>query len=183
MKAGVIVAGLAALLAWAGARPARATDWPGPYDIDGGRYYSEEARDYARLGLDAGGYLPPSYAGRAYFPSYPYATYAPNYSYAAETSDYYYGAYAPSQAARDNMARVRLIVPDDAKVWFDGKETKQGGTERRFESPALTPGRAYSYDVKVRWRDRDGKEMTRTRQVDVSANANVTVDFTAPASR
>jgi uncharacterized protein (TIGR03000 family) len=183
MKAAVVVAGVAALLAWAGARPARAADWPGPYDFDGGRWYQDEARDVSRMGFDGGNYYRPFFVGRGYYPAYPYAAYAPSYSYAAQSSDYYYGAYAPSQTAPGNMARVRLIVPADAKVWFDGKETKQGGTERRFESPALTPGRAYSYDVKVRWRDREGKEMTRTRQVDVSANANVTVDFTAPASR
>jgi uncharacterized protein (TIGR03000 family) len=175
----VAVAAIAALAAWVGVRPAQATDWRGPYDQDAGRYYSDEARDYRQLGFDADGTGP----ARVYRPYYGGGVYLPSYPYAAETSDsYYYGAYSQSPPARDNAARIRLVVPADAKVWFDSKATVQSGSERNFESPRLAPGREYSYDVKAQWRDANGKDVTRTRQVGVSANSNVTVDFTRPAS-
>jgi uncharacterized protein (TIGR03000 family) len=156
-RATTAVAALAALAAWTGPPAAQAKEWPGPYDQAARRYYAEEERDYRAMGYDATG------TGRS-------STVRPYYQY--------YGVYAPPAPAPDNVARVRLIVPEGAKVWFGDKETKQAGTERRFESPALTPGRAYTYDVKVQWRGADGKDVTRTRQVDVSANANVTLDFT-----
>lgn len=79
------------------------------------------------------------------------------------------------------MARIRLVVPDGAKVWFDNQLMKQSGTERNFESPALTPDRTYHYDVKVKWLDKDGKDKTQTRRIDVRANGNQTVDFTRPS--
>jgi uncharacterized protein (TIGR03000 family) len=63
------------------------------------------------------------------------------------SANYSYGAYAPTQ---ENTVHIRLVVPDDAKVWFDNKETKQTGETRQFESPALAPGHQYVYDVKVR---------------------------------
>src|SRR5262245_35729460 len=101
-----VIAGVAALAAWFGARPAAATDWPGPYDIDGGRWYSEEARDYRRLGYDNG----EAERTAGFRPFYVGSVYSPTYPYAATTSDYYYGAYSPAQ---DNAARIRLIVPAD----------------------------------------------------------------------
>jgi uncharacterized protein (TIGR03000 family) len=87
-------------------------------------------------------------------------------------------AYGRDTAAQDNEARIRVIVPQDAKVWFDGKETKQGGQVRMFESPELKPGKEYSYDVKAQWKDQNGKDVTQTRHIDVSANSQKTVDFT-----
>jgi uncharacterized protein (TIGR03000 family) len=151
------VAALTTLAAWFGVRPSEAKEWPGPYDQAARRYYAEEERDYRALGYDATG------TGRAgnSRPYYPY-----------------YGAYSQPAPAPDNAARIRVIVPAEAKVWFDNKPTTQAGPERRFESPALTPGRRYTYDVKAQWHDQDGKDLTRTRQVDVSANADVTVDLT-----
>ena len=146
------------------------------------------------------GFYGGSRAAPSYAPSY-YAPYSPSYypgpvapsgvyAYAAPSADYYnsaftnapvssanyaYGAYSPSQ---ENVARIRLVVPADAQVWFGNEATRQRGATRYFESPPLAPGHQYVYDVKVQWRDQDGREVTRTRQVDVSANANVSADFT-----
>jgi uncharacterized protein (TIGR03000 family) len=182
----VPLAAVAALAAWGGTALA---DSYGPYDNDGGRYYADEARDYRAMGFDAGGtglaqgVQPYYFAGTTYSPDYRYAAVASDYYYGAPAyalmprADYAYGAYAQAQP-RDNAARIRLIVPAEARVWFDNKLTRQTGSERRFESPALTPGRDYSYDLKALWRDANGKEVTQTRHVDVAANANVTVDFT-----
>jgi uncharacterized protein (TIGR03000 family) len=81
----------------------------------------------------------------------------------------------PAPAA--NTATIRVAVPAGATVWIDDKKTTQTGSERVFESPSLTPGADYSYDIKVQWRDQDGKEVTQTRHVNVTANASVSVDF------
>jgi uncharacterized protein (TIGR03000 family) len=91
------------------------------------------------------------------------------------SDDYSYGTFAPP--APGNAARIRLIVPADAQVWFGDMATRQTGAVRNFESPALTFGKSYTYDVKVQWTE-NGKEMTRRRAVGVSANSSVTVDFT-----
>lgn len=98
----------------------------------------------------------------------------------------YYG-YAPApsyqpapQAAPSNTATVRLVVPADAQVRFDQRETKQSGTDRLFETPPLTPGSDYYYQVTVRWQDGDGKEVVQTRTLRVRANETSTLDFTTP---
>jgi uncharacterized protein (TIGR03000 family) len=137
---------------------------------------------YGGYGSGYYGYSRPYYYGDSggYYDTTPYYNGAPSYDYSSAPA---YGDraapdYAYDSTARDTSAQVRVIVPPDAKVWFNDRLTKQTGSERDFASPALTPGRDFSYDVKAQWRDENGKEVTRTRHVDVRANANVTVDFT-----
>jgi uncharacterized protein (TIGR03000 family) len=163
-------AAVAVLGAWVGARPARA-DGYGPYDHDGGQWYADEQRAQQRLGYDAYG-TGRARDGRPFYSSAFYAQ--PAYSF-MPSADYSYGAYAPS--APDNAAHLRVIVPTGAKVWFDNSATQQTGRVRFFESPPLTPGKDYSYDVRATWTE-NGKEVTRTRHVDIRANAKATVDFT-----
>jgi uncharacterized protein (TIGR03000 family) len=50
-----------------------------------------------------------------------------------------------------NIAVVVAHVPEDADIWFEDAPTKQRGTLRYFESPPLTPGKNYTYTVRVRW--------------------------------
>jgi uncharacterized protein (TIGR03000 family) len=73
-------------------------------------------------------------------------------------------------------ARIRVIVPADARIFVDGTPTSSTGTYRRFHSPPLDPGRSYSYKFSVRWNEA-GKEVTQTRSVDVTAGANVDLRF------
>jgi uncharacterized protein (TIGR03000 family) len=172
-KVVAVAAGVIALAAWFGVPPSQATEYPSGYDPASGWTWDQDFR-YNPV-TNPFGYRGAEWAAwQGYAPSYGYY-YGRLPIVTAPRADYSYGA-----AARDNLARVRVLVPAGAKVWFDGKATEQSGTERRFESPALTPGHAYSYDVKAQWRDKSGKEVTRSRRVDVSANANVTVDFTRP---
>jgi len=183
---GVLVAA-AVLAAWAAEQPAQAKEWPGGYDPATGMTWEQDLR-YDPV-QNPYGFREPLYSQlfesgqAASFGNYRYAPAPASYYYGSPANglmppaDYSYGASA-QPPARDNVARIRLVVPADARVWFDNKETKQTGPERRFESPALAPGRAYGYVVKAQWRDQDGRHVTRTRQVDVGANANVTVDLT-----
>jgi uncharacterized protein (TIGR03000 family) len=181
-RAAVVAAAVAVLTAAVAVRPARA-DGYGPYDQDGGRWYADEQRDQERLGFDAYGTgrvrtARPFYrvTTGAYYalPASGYYAGAPTYG-PMPSANYSYGAYSPSTA--ENTARIRLVVPTGAKVWFGSSATKQTGSVRDFESPRLTPGKEYTYDIKATWSE-GGKEVTRTRQVDVRANSNSTVDFT-----
>jgi uncharacterized protein (TIGR03000 family) len=146
------------------------------------------------LGYPYGGWGWGGYGGYYGYGYSPY--YYDSYPYYADTGDYYYStpAYgdmtapnysygAASQPAADNEARLRVIVPPNARVWFDDKATSQTGPVRFFESPVLTPGRDYTYDVKAQWRDENGKDVTQTRHVDVRANSRVNVDFTRPMAQ
>jgi len=189
-RALAVLAAVAAL-AWVGPQSARAQfSYPGGYDPQSGFTWDEAFR-----------YNPVTnpFGSREPEPSRPYylygrAAYYRNYPYAATSADYYsgipaygfmppadysYGAY--SQSAPDNTAHLRLVVPPDARVWFGNSATQQAGTTRQFQSPQLTPGKDYTYDVKAQWTE-NGKEVTQTRRVDVSANSNVTVDFTRPVA-
>jgi uncharacterized protein (TIGR03000 family) len=61
---------------------------------------------------------------------------------------------APPQPAAPNVAQkpanIRLIVPDaQAKVVFNGHLTTSLGTERNFHTPALAPGKTYTYSVRA----------------------------------
>lgn len=83
---------------------------------------------------------------------------------------------ATSPAAPPDRALIRIHVPADAQVLFDGSPTSQSGSERRFTSPALDPGQIYSYRVTARWRE-DGRERTETRTVRLLAGQTVEVNF------
>ncbi len=134
--------------------------WPGYYDYGYTDYYPYYASsDYYPYYGDTGTYFDGSYDGSSMYGQQPM---------------YGYGA-AASQP--DNEARIRVIVPPDAKVWFGNSATEQTGQVRFFESPPLTPGKDYTYDVKAQWRDPNGKDVTQTRQIRVHANAGSTVNF------
>ena len=79
--------------------------------------------------------------------------------------------------AKDNMAHLLVLVPKNAELWFNGTKTKQTGAEREFVSPALTPGKRYSYELKAQWTE-NGKTVEQTRTVHVQTNTWQRIDFT-----
>jgi uncharacterized protein (TIGR03000 family) len=79
----------------------------------------------------------------------------------------------------DNIGRVRIRVPEGARLWVDGQATKQTGSQREFETPPLQPGSTYQYSIKAQW-SKDGQTVERTLPVRVRANRTTAVDFTAP---
>jgi len=84
------------------------------------------------------------------------------------------GTYRP---AADTSAHITLRVPADAQVWFDGKATKQTGTLRQFNSPPLTPGKKFVYEVRVRSM-KDGKPIEEKRRIKVEAKDWLRFDLT-----
>jgi uncharacterized protein (TIGR03000 family) len=75
---------------------------------------------------------------------------------------------------------LKVIVPADADLWFNGIPTQQKGTERPFVSPPLTPGRDYTYDIQARWMS-NGRPVEERRTVHVRANERSEIDLTRPA--
>jgi uncharacterized protein (TIGR03000 family) len=128
------------------------------------------------------------------YPSYPYGVWNyPNYGYSDSSYDAnesvpsmgagiasQYGTYAPP-ASTDDTAHVTVRVSADAQVWFENRPTTQRGAVREYQSPQLTPGKDYTYNIRARWQQ-DGRAIEQTRHVDVHAGSQVTVDFTAPAA-
>lgn len=96
-----------------------------------------------------------------------------------------YSNYSPSAGQqtppKDDMAHLLLIVPEKTELWFNGTKSTQTGTQREFVSPELSPGKHYSYEIKVRWMA-DGKPVEQVRTAHVQANTWQTLDFTKPES-
>jgi uncharacterized protein (TIGR03000 family) len=173
----------AALLVLSASPPsASAGGAPGGYRGGYGGYRGGYGGYRGGYGGYRGGYYPGIGIGFYYAP-YDYG-YAPTYLYSSppvvvaspgaiptETAD----APSPSDPA-DGRARVEVLVPADAEVWFNGDPTTQRGAQRHFTSPPLTPGRDYQYEIRARWTE-DGRTVDQTRTIVVHANARVGVDF------
>jgi uncharacterized protein (TIGR03000 family) len=84
---------------------------------------------------------------------------------------------APEQLGPPAPAKVEVIVPDPlAEVFFDGQKTNRTGTMRVYDTPTLTPGKTYSYQVRAHW-TQDGRTIDQQRTVIVSAGATTVVNF------
>jgi uncharacterized protein (TIGR03000 family) len=87
----------------------------------------------------------------------------------------------PAGPAATN-ANIRVVLPyAQAKVWFDGTLTSQGGTDRLYHTPTLDPNGKYSYRIRAAW-TQDGKEMIQEQVVPVSLGQTAVVNFTRPPS-
>lgn len=96
----------------------------------------------------------------------------------------YPGAYGQGQvilgynnAPQGAEAVVVVLVPATAKLIANGQPTEGKGTTRSFQTPILTPGQDFRYEMKVEIEE-DGQTKTLTQQVMVRAGHRTTVDFT-----
>jgi uncharacterized protein (TIGR03000 family) len=152
----------------------------------GGGYY-RGGYGYGGIGIGIGGY------GYGY--GYPYA-YPYDYPIVVPRVAYYpapiVGQLAPNDpqlplntqppAPTSGAANVRVLVPDgQAKVWFDGSLTTQGGTDRLYHTPSLSGAGPYSYRIRATWMQ-NGKEVTQEIPAQVSPGQTSTVDFTRTPS-
>jgi uncharacterized protein (TIGR03000 family) len=117
-----------------------------------------------------------------------YGSGSPANYYQSSTTDGYYGSvgsegYYRTSAAESSSKRpvlVNLRVPSDAKIWFDGSQTNQTGAIRSFESPPVSVGREYAYEIRIQWKQ-DGKDVTQTRQIHVHAGDVINLTLGSPA--
>jgi uncharacterized protein (TIGR03000 family) len=91
------------------------------------------------------------------------------------------GLRTTALATRGDVATVRVRVPADARLYFEGELTSAIGPERLFESPPLERGRNYRYDVRAVWDD-NGREVIQSRTVVVRAGETASVNFMSPAA-
>jgi uncharacterized protein (TIGR03000 family) len=89
---------------------------------------------------------------------------------AAPDEDYAYGS------ADEAFALVRLRVPANAQVWFDGTATTQTGSLRPFIASSLEPGKDYSYEIRVRWTE-SGKPVEQTRKITFRSGDRLTLNL------
>ena len=54
-----------------------------------------------------------------------------------------------SSTSAENSGALTVVVPFDAKVYINGKETHSTGSRRQYVSYGLEPGMSYKYVVKV----------------------------------
>jgi uncharacterized protein (TIGR03000 family) len=85
----------------------------------------------------------------------------------------------PPQALAPTPARVIVQLPADAKLTIDGAPTKSTSERRVFSSPALEPGRTYSYNFEATI-VRDGQPVTTRERVLVRAGEVTRVNLTFP---
>jgi uncharacterized protein (TIGR03000 family) len=85
------------------------------------------------------------------------------------------GEAAPADPAEGTgTARVTVLVPADAQVFFDGATTTDTGSKRLFVTPALEKGKDYYYSIRADWTE-DGQPVEQTRRVLVKAGSDVQV--------
>jgi uncharacterized protein (TIGR03000 family) len=103
-------------------------------------------------------------------------------SYGGLAPDYQYGGIARVNpiVRPDATARITMMVPGNAEVWFNGVQTRATGSVREYQSPPLVPGDRYAYEIRARWND-NGREVTQTQRVQVTAGSRVQVNFPVPS--
>lgn len=110
----------------------------------------------------------------------------PPFTYAGNSSSFYYNtseygvAASASPDADLATARIILRVPADAFVYFDDEPTRQSSSERVFDTPPLSVGKDYTYNVRVEV-IRQGTIHRTTRSVLVQAGKSVTANFPDPS--
>jgi uncharacterized protein (TIGR03000 family) len=87
----------------------------------------------------------------------------------------------PDEATSPTAAVLRVRVPADAELWFDGARTAQRGAARQFVTPPLEDHPNLSYEVRARWSE-NGKVVERVETVRVHPGDRLTVDLLAPTS-
>jgi uncharacterized protein (TIGR03000 family) len=152
-------------------------------------------------------YPPYSYYPRNYYPyyyGYPYSSRAYPSRYYTPGFGYSSGYYSDSRAGLESLpfpssvgpsgtapslgsattsvhadapATITLIAPASADVWFD--EWKVPARTSELTTPALKPGRKYTYQVRAAWWGH-GRTVIETRDLTVTAGEHVRITFPSP---
>jgi uncharacterized protein (TIGR03000 family) len=77
-------------------------------------------------------------------------------------------------------ATIRVALPADAKLTFDGEATKSTSADRLFITPPLQGGKSFHYSLKCQF-VRAGKTISVQQNVAVQAGRETRVSLYAPA--
>jgi uncharacterized protein (TIGR03000 family) len=128
---------------------------------------------YTYSGLDSMAYPSVTYS----YPSTTIYSSEPVVPSTLSSSPITYASYSQESANLGNKAQVDVGVPmADTRLWFNGEAAQQTGTERRFFTPPLEPGKEYTYTIRASWRNGD-REVTREQVVTVRAGEETSVRF------
>jgi uncharacterized protein (TIGR03000 family) len=150
--------------------------------VFGCSWFSQPAQGQTVEPYGTYGYTPGAYDYSSSTPAYGWG-YSPRYFYNPTLGSPVYARPAERSGTMqlqrinppdDRTVNIRVRVPADAKIWFNGEATSQRGEVRNFQSPALTPDKRYSYDLRATWQ-KDGKTVERTRHLRVHAGDQVSV--------
>jgi uncharacterized protein (TIGR03000 family) len=75
-----------------------------------------------------------------------------------------------------NRVKVRIDVPEGAKLFVDGNRIKVSAGPRIFQTPPLAPGQKYFYDFRLEL-DWNGQLLSEDRRVIIQSGADVAVTF------
>lgn len=75
-----------------------------------------------------------------------------------------------------DVGLLTVLVPQNAKVFVNGYETKSKGESRQYVSYGLKSGLSYSYEIRV-LAIRDGKPIDESRAVTLTAGQRTSVAF------
>jgi uncharacterized protein (TIGR03000 family) len=81
-----------------------------------------------------------------------------------------------TQTTPETSGTLAVLVPSDAKVTVNGRETKSTGTQRQFVSHGLKAGFSYKYVVRAEV-VRDGVVREDTRTVILTAGQTTALAF------
>jgi uncharacterized protein (TIGR03000 family) len=127
--------------------------------------------------------------GGSYSPAAPATVMAGDFTPLFNSEPVFYAYYAPPArsssggeeesglAGPNAAAKIDVTVPASAKVWLDGHETQQTGATRSFVTPALQRGKAFTYDLRVRWTTPAGIVVDITRPIQVQGGRQTMVGF------
>lgn len=86
------------------------------------------------------------------------------------------GTTGRSTSAPSNRAKVLVKLPEDARLYADGRELKLSSSEREFVTPPLPSQQGFAYNFRIEY-ERDGETISQARRVEVAAGHTVTVEF------
>jgi uncharacterized protein (TIGR03000 family) len=77
---------------------------------------------------------------------------------------------------QEARVRVRIDVPEDAKLYVDGQLMRSTSARRVFQTPTLQVGRVYFYDVRVEI-ERNGQTMSDAQRLIIRPGQEASLSF------
>jgi uncharacterized protein (TIGR03000 family) len=91
------------------------------------------------------------------------------------------GLAGPAIAQEKKPATVKILLPEqnykEPEVKVEGVVTKSTGSVRTFTTPALDPGKTYTYKIVALIEPNNYTKITRPREITFKAGETVTVDM------
>ena len=91
------------------------------------------------------------------------------------------GLTGPVLAQEKKPATIKILLPEqnykEPEVKVEGVATKSTGAVRTFTTPALDPGKTYTYKIEAMIEPNNYTKITRPREITFKAGENITVDM------